>query len=83
MSPQPQAAVGAPLSRVDGRLEVTGRARYAADHDVDGVVHAVLVESTIARGHITGIDTRATETLPAPKDVERAQDLFLASYAAA
>ena len=37
MSPQPQAAVGAPLSRVDGRLKVTGKAQYAAEHDVDGV----------------------------------------------
>ncbi|MFJ8021513.1 xanthine dehydrogenase family protein molybdopterin-binding subunit [Streptomyces sp. NPDC096311] len=59
MSPQPQAAVGAPLSRVDGRLKVTGRAKYAAEHDVDGVVHAVVVDSSIGRGRVTGIDTRA------------------------
>ncbi|MCD7439484.1 xanthine dehydrogenase family protein molybdopterin-binding subunit [Streptomyces lincolnensis] len=59
MSPQPQAAVGAPLSRVDGRLKVTGQAKYAADHDIDGVVHAVVVDSSVARGRITGIDTRA------------------------
>jgi xanthine dehydrogenase YagR molybdenum-binding subunit len=61
VSPQPQAAVGAPLSRVDGRLKVTGQAKYAADHDIDGVVHAVILNSTIARGRITGIDTRAAE----------------------
>ncbi|MEU0388730.1 xanthine dehydrogenase family protein molybdopterin-binding subunit [Streptomyces chartreusis] len=61
MSPQPQAAVGAPLSRVDGRLKVTGRAKYAADHVPDGVVHAVVVDSRVARGRITGIDTRAAE----------------------
>ncbi|MFF8232395.1 xanthine dehydrogenase family protein molybdopterin-binding subunit [Streptomyces caelestis] len=61
MSQQPQAAVGAPLSRVDGRLKVTGQAKYAADHDIDGVVHAVILNSTIARGRITGIDTRAAE----------------------
>ncbi|MDX3383188.1 xanthine dehydrogenase family protein molybdopterin-binding subunit [Streptomyces niveiscabiei] len=59
MSPQPQAAVGAPLSRVDGRLKVTGRALYAADHDIDGVVHAVVVDSAVGLGRITGIDTRA------------------------
>ncbi|MFM9608268.1 xanthine dehydrogenase family protein molybdopterin-binding subunit [Streptomyces niveiscabiei] len=59
MSPQPQAAVGAPLSRVDGRLKVTGRAMYAADHDIDGVVHAVVVDSAVGLGRITGIDTRA------------------------
>ncbi|MER6346588.1 xanthine dehydrogenase family protein molybdopterin-binding subunit [Streptomyces sp. NPDC001595] len=75
MNPQPQAAVGAPLSRVEGHLKVTGRARYAADHvpahptghPTEGAVddagkdtvHAVIVDSGIARGRVTGIDTRA------------------------
>ncbi|MFC6067408.1 xanthine dehydrogenase family protein molybdopterin-binding subunit [Streptomyces ochraceiscleroticus] len=57
MSPQPQAAVGAPLSRVEGRLKVTGKAPYAAEHDIKGVVHAVIVDASIGRGRITSIDT--------------------------
>ncbi|MFE0249839.1 xanthine dehydrogenase family protein molybdopterin-binding subunit [Streptomyces sp. NPDC059010] len=61
MSPQPQAAVGAPLSRVDGRLKVTGKAEYASEHDGNGVVHAVIVDASIGRGRITSIDTRAAE----------------------
>ncbi|MER5805630.1 xanthine dehydrogenase family protein molybdopterin-binding subunit [Streptomyces mirabilis] len=61
MSAQPQAAVGAPLSRVDGRLKVTGQAKYAADHEPKRVVHAVVVDSSIGRGRITGIDTRAAD----------------------
>ncbi|MEU0342395.1 xanthine dehydrogenase family protein molybdopterin-binding subunit [Streptomyces bobili] len=64
MSPQPQAAVGAPLSRVDGRLKVTGKARYAAEFDVDGAVHAVIVDASIGRGRITSIDTGAAEAQP-------------------
>ncbi|MFF7645161.1 molybdopterin cofactor-binding domain-containing protein [Streptomyces canus] len=64
MSPQPQAAVGAPLSRVDGRLKVTGKAQYAAEFDVDGVVHAVIVDASIGRGRITSIDTGAAERHP-------------------
>ncbi|MEE1938406.1 xanthine dehydrogenase family protein molybdopterin-binding subunit [Streptomyces sp. TRM 70361] len=64
MSPQPQAAVGAPLSRVDGRLKVTGRAEYAADHDVRGAAHAVLVGSSIALGRVTAVDTRAALAQP-------------------
>ncbi|MFE9887968.1 xanthine dehydrogenase family protein molybdopterin-binding subunit [Streptomyces scopuliridis] len=64
MSPQPQAAVGAPLSRVDGRLKVTGLALYAAEHDVEGAVHAVIVDSGIGRGRITSIDTRAALAHP-------------------
>ncbi|MGW7210835.1 xanthine dehydrogenase family protein molybdopterin-binding subunit, partial [Streptomyces sp. NPDC054837] len=61
MSPQPQAAVGAPLSRVDGVLKVTGKAEYAAEHDLKGVVHAVIVDASIGRGRIRSIDTRAAE----------------------
>ncbi|WP_327342869.1 xanthine dehydrogenase family protein molybdopterin-binding subunit [Streptomyces europaeiscabiei] len=61
MSPQPQAAVGAPLSRVDGRLKVTGKAEYAAEHDIKGVVHAVIVDASVGRGRISSIDTRAAE----------------------
>ncbi|ADJ47505.1 hypothetical protein AMES_5680 [Amycolatopsis mediterranei S699] len=57
MSPQPQTAVGAPLSRVDGRLKVTGRADYAADHTPEGVVYAVVVGSSVGLGRITGVDT--------------------------
>ncbi|GLP67332.1 carbon-monoxide dehydrogenase large subunit [Streptomyces sp. TUS-ST3] len=64
MSPQPQAAVGAPLSRVDGRLKVTGKAQYAAEFDVDGVVHAVIVDASIGRGRITSIDTGDAEQQP-------------------
>ncbi|XVV10164.1 xanthine dehydrogenase family protein molybdopterin-binding subunit [Actinoplanes sp. CA-131856] len=64
MSPQPQASVGRPQSRVDGRLKVTGQARYAADNNPQGVVHAVVVDSSIGLGRITGIDTAAAEAQP-------------------
>jgi xanthine dehydrogenase YagR molybdenum-binding subunit len=49
---------------VDGRLKVTGQAKYAADHDIDGAVHAVIVDSSVGRGRITGIDTRAADAQP-------------------
>ncbi|MDP4508622.1 xanthine dehydrogenase family protein molybdopterin-binding subunit [Nonomuraea turcica] len=68
MSPQPQEAVGAPLSRVDGRLKVTGKALYAVDHtvdhDIDAAVYAVVIGSSIGRGRTTGIDTRAALAQP-------------------
>jgi xanthine dehydrogenase YagR molybdenum-binding subunit len=56
--------VGAPLSRVDGRLKVTGKARYAAEFDVDGAVHAVIVDASIGRGRITSVDSDAAEAQP-------------------
>src|SRR4051812_40444449 len=57
-------AVGKPVDRGDGRLKVTGAARYAAEAQVENVAHGVLVESTVARGRITGIDTAAAEKAP-------------------
>jgi xanthine dehydrogenase YagR molybdenum-binding subunit len=56
--------VGKPIDRVDGRLKVTGHATYAAEAPVQNPVHAVLVQSTISKGKITGIDTAAAEGMP-------------------
>ncbi len=56
--------VGAPLPRRDGRLKTAGAARYAADEPVDGVAHAVLVSSPVARGRIVGIDRANAEAAP-------------------
>jgi xanthine dehydrogenase YagR molybdenum-binding subunit len=52
------------MDRVDGRLKVTGAARYAAEFDAPGLCHAVLVQSTIARGRVTRIDTREAQAAP-------------------
>lgn len=50
--------------RVDGRLKVTGGAKYAAEYEVPGLTYAVLVGSTIAKGTIKSIDTKAAEKAP-------------------
>ena len=62
--PPSTARTGEPLNRVDGRLKVTGQARYAAEHVVPGCVHGVLVGSAVARGRIKHLDTAAAEQLP-------------------
>lgn len=51
--------IGQPMNRVDGRLKVTGAARYCAEIPIKNVAHAVLVGSTIPSGRITSIDTEA------------------------
>ena len=56
--------VGQGVARVDGRAKVTGVARYAADNEVTGVLHGFLVMSTIARGEVVEIDTRAALAHP-------------------
>ena len=64
MSANTLSPVGKPLDRVDGRLKVTGGAKYAAEFNVPGVVHAYAVESSIAKGKITAVDTAAAERAP-------------------
>jgi len=56
--------IGAALPRVDGPVKTTGRARYAADYSFPGLVHAVPVCATIARGTIRTMDTSAAEKMP-------------------
>lgn len=56
--------VGKPLSRVDGQLKVTGRATYAAENNVPGLVYAVIVGSTISKGTITAMDTGPASRAP-------------------
>lgn len=53
-----------PADRVDGRDKVTGKARYAAEHVIPGMTYAVLVGSTIAKGRINALDTRAAANAP-------------------
>ncbi len=56
-------AVGKPMDRVDGRLKVTGAAKYAAEFPATNVAHAVLVQSTIARGKAT-VDAAPAKAVP-------------------
>jgi xanthine dehydrogenase YagR molybdenum-binding subunit len=53
--------IGTATSRIDGHAKVTGGAKYAAEFNVPGLVHAFIVESTIAKGRILHID--ASEAL--------------------
>jgi xanthine dehydrogenase YagR molybdenum-binding subunit len=58
------AVIGQPVSRVDGRQKVTGRAPYAAEFIVPGQAHGVIVRSTVASGRIASIDSTAAERAP-------------------
>jgi xanthine dehydrogenase YagR molybdenum-binding subunit len=56
--------VGQPISRVDGRLKVTGEAKYAAEYNVPDLAYGAIVSSEIARGTIEAIDAGAALALP-------------------
>jgi xanthine dehydrogenase YagR molybdenum-binding subunit len=58
------AMIGQPIDRLDGRLKVTGGARYAAEFRIPNTVHAVLVQSTIGAGSIARFDLRQANAMP-------------------
>ncbi|WP_174278432.1 xanthine dehydrogenase family protein molybdopterin-binding subunit [Sphingomonas bacterium] len=56
--------LGAAVSRIDGPLKVQGKARFAAEVPLDGMVYAALLYSTVARGRIATLDTAQAEAAP-------------------
>ena len=61
--------LGRPTSRVDGPDKVTGRAKYAAEHNVPDLAHGVVVAASIARGRIKRIDAGGALAVPGVLDV--------------
>lgn len=53
--------IGAPVSRIDGLLKVTGKATYAAEYAITNVAYGFPVQSTIAAGEIISIDASEAE----------------------
>jgi xanthine dehydrogenase YagR molybdenum-binding subunit len=60
-----QGVVGKPLDRVDGRLKVTGGARYAYEVEQGPkTAYGFVVEASIGKGQIKSIDTGPAERAP-------------------
>lgn len=57
-------ALGQPVSRIDGPLKVQGKAKFAAEFRMPGMVYAALAHARIARGRIAGLDTTEAEAAP-------------------
>ena len=66
---KPAPIIGAGTRRVDGRLKVTGAAKYTADQHLDNMAYAYGVFSTVASGRITNIDTAEARKLPGVIDI--------------
>ncbi|MGH8303592.1 MAG: xanthine dehydrogenase family protein molybdopterin-binding subunit, partial [Steroidobacteraceae bacterium] len=56
-------AMGASLARMDGAAKIMGTAPYAFEHRLERPAYLHPVQSTIARGRIRRIDTRAAEAV--------------------
>ncbi len=69
LAPSKESALGAPLSRAEGPLKVSGQARYAIEQPLENMAYGVTVQSTRPAGRIVSIDTTAAKTLPGVIDV--------------
>jgi xanthine dehydrogenase YagR molybdenum-binding subunit len=58
------SVIGEPITRIDGKLKVTGGAKYAADYPIEKLAYGVAVPSTIANGKIARIDSAKAEKMP-------------------
>lgn len=57
-------ALGEKRERGDGKVKVTGQALYAVEHQPENVVHGVVIQSTVASGRITRMDTEKARQAP-------------------
>ncbi|MBC8104170.1 MAG: xanthine dehydrogenase family protein molybdopterin-binding subunit [Cytophagales bacterium] len=57
-------SIGQPIDRLDGRLKVTGGARYTAELDLPDLVYGVIVGSTVPSGRIRQVDAAPAERAP-------------------
>ena len=70
--------VGTSFPRPDGPDKVTGRARYAGDRSLQGMLHARLVTSPYAHARILNTDVSAALSLPGVAAVFTADTLGMA-----
>ena len=58
------SVVGKSVERTDGRVKVTGKARYAGDLVAPGMLHGKILRSPLAHAGILSIDVSRAEALP-------------------
>jgi len=73
-SPGSFKVIGTRPIRHDGLDKVTGRAKYAADVHMTGMLHGKILRSPHAHARILSIDTSKAEALPGVKAVVTAKD---------
>ena len=56
--------IGKPTSRVDGKVKVTGKAKYAAEHNAENMAYGYVVSGTVATGKIKSINVKEALALP-------------------
>ncbi len=68
-NPATRPLLGKRISRVDGPVKVSGRAKYTYDYNPDGLLAGKILRSPYAHARITSIDIGAAEKMPGVKAV--------------
>jgi 4-hydroxybenzoyl-CoA reductase alpha subunit len=68
------SVIGKRIPRVDGRVKVTGEAKYAADYEMPGMLWCKMLRSPYAHAKILNIDTSRAEKLAGVKGVLTGKD---------
>lgn len=67
--------IGEALEREDAVAKVTGQARYTADLEPPGCLHAAIARSAVAHGRILEVDTSEARAVPGVRNVLVGDDL--------
>jgi 4-hydroxybenzoyl-CoA reductase alpha subunit len=68
------SVIGKRIPRIDGRMKVTGEAKYAADCALPGMLWCKILRSPYPHARILNIDTRRAERLAGVKGIITAKD---------
>ena len=66
--------IGKRIPRVDGRMKVTGEAKYAADYEMPGMLWCKILRSPHPHAKILNIDISRAERLPGVKGIITGKD---------
>lgn len=66
--------------RIDAPAKATGRAKYADDLSMPGMLHAAILQSPLAHARILNIDTSKAAKLPGVKAIVTAKEAGLVKY---
>lgn len=75
LTPEIREQFASPEYRVEGRLKVTGAARYTADVQMPGMLHARFLLSPVPHARIVSVDTTAAKAVPGVHAVLTGEDV--------
>ena len=71
--------IGQPVDRAEDRRFLTGAGTFVDDLKRDGMLHAVVLRSSVAHGRINGVDASAARARPGVRAVITAAEIGRAS----